>query len=57
MRRASSDRRPLFEPWLNWEQLPEATRHHALDILTALYLETVSLPPNLELQEDDATEH
>ena len=54
MRRASSDKRPLFEPWLTWEQLPEPTRHHALDVLTALYLETVSSPTILEPQEDDA---
>lgn len=57
MTHASSDRRPLFEPWLTWKQLPEPTRHHALDVLTTLYLQTVSSPPILEPQEDDATDH
>lgn len=57
MKRAVSDRLPLFEPWLTWEQLPEATCQHALDVLTALYLETVSSPPNLEPHEDDSIDH
>jgi hypothetical protein len=44
--------RPLWEPWFAWPQLPEDVRQHALDVLTALYLETVH-PQNLELKTDD----
>jgi hypothetical protein len=31
--------RPLFGPWLAWEQLPDSVREQALDVLTAIYLE------------------
>jgi len=45
MNRPPHDLRPLFDPWLAWQELPEAVRQHALDVLTALALETVDLPP------------
>jgi hypothetical protein len=41
MKRSTSDVRPLFDPWLTWQELPDAVRQHALDVLTALYLSTV----------------
>jgi hypothetical protein len=41
MKRSTCDRRPLFDPWFAWKELPDAIRQHALDVLTALYLETV----------------
>ena len=44
MNRPPHDQRPLFDPWFAWQELPEAVRQHALDVLTALYLETVDLP-------------
>jgi hypothetical protein len=31
--------RPLFGPWLAWEQLPDSVREQALDVLAAIYLE------------------
>ena len=31
--------RPLFDPWLDWKELPDSVREQALDVLTALYLE------------------
>jgi hypothetical protein len=36
--------RPLFDPWLDWNQLPDDIREQALDVLTALYLEIVDVP-------------
>jgi hypothetical protein len=33
--------RPLFDPWLDWNQLPDSVREQALDVLTALYLQIV----------------
>ena len=41
MTRSTYDLRPLFDPWLAWQELPEVVRQHALDVLTALYLATV----------------
>jgi hypothetical protein len=43
MRKAAHDQRPLFDPWLAWEQLPDSVRQQALDVLIALYLETTDL--------------
>jgi len=57
MKHAAPDKLPLFEPWLTWEQLAPPTRQQTLDVLTALYLETVSLTPRLETDENDATDH
>jgi len=45
MSRPVPARRPLFDPWLDWEQLPDAIRERALDVLTALYLHVVDAPP------------
>jgi hypothetical protein len=44
MNREPHDQRPLFEPWLAWKDLPEATRQQVLDVLTALYLQVTSPP-------------
>jgi len=49
------DQRPLFDPWFAWQELPETDRQHALDVLTAIYLETVD-PPHLEPQTNDPSE-
>jgi len=43
MRKAAHDQRPLFDPWLAWEQLPDSVRQQALEVLTALYLEAADL--------------
>lgn len=50
------DQRPLLAPWLAWQELPEATRQEALDLLTALYLEIVNLSPG-EPETDDSSDH
>jgi hypothetical protein len=39
MSKATHIQRPLFGPWLAWEQLPDSVREQALDVLTAIYLE------------------
>jgi hypothetical protein len=39
MSKTNSVQRPLFGPWLAWEQLPDSVREQALDVLTAIYLE------------------
>jgi hypothetical protein len=41
--------RPLFGPWLDWNQLPNDIREQALDVLTTLYLEIVDVPQIGEL--------
>lgn len=43
MRKAAHDQRPLFDPWLAWEQLPDSVRQQALEVLIALYLEATDL--------------
>ncbi len=51
------DQRPLLEPWFAWQELPDDVRQHALDVLTAFYLETVH-EHNLESKTDDnSTDH
>jgi hypothetical protein len=55
MNRSPHDQRPLFDPWFAWQELPDDIRQHALDVLTALYLETVD-PPNLEPETDDSSD-
>lgn len=42
---------PLFEPKLSWQRLPEKVRQEALDVLTNLYLDIVSLPNKTESKE------
>jgi hypothetical protein len=39
MSKATHVQRPLFGPWLAWEQLPDSAREQVLDVLTAIYLE------------------
>jgi hypothetical protein len=46
--------RSLLEPWLAWEGLPDVVRQHALDVLTALYLEVVDVPHS-EPENDDSS--
>jgi hypothetical protein len=55
MNRPPQDQRPLFDPWFAWQELPDAVRQRALDVLTALYLETVDAP-HLEPQTDDPSD-
>ena len=43
MRKAVHDQRPLFHPYLAWEQLPDSVRQQALDLLAALCLEISDL--------------
>jgi hypothetical protein len=39
MSKTTHVQRPLFGPWLAWEQLPDSVREQALDVLTAIFLE------------------
>jgi len=54
MKRSTRQQRPLLEPWLAWQELPDVVRQHVLDILTALYLETID-SPNSEHQTNDSS--
>ena len=54
MKRSTHDQRPLFDPWLDWQELPDAVRQYALDVLTALYLQTVH-SPNSEPENDESS--
>jgi hypothetical protein len=55
MKRPTRDQRPLFDPWFAWNDLSDDIRQHALDVLTALYLEAVDAS-NLEETTDDASD-
>jgi hypothetical protein len=44
MSKTTHVQRPLFDPWLTWEQLPDSVREQALEVLTALYLEITDVP-------------
>jgi len=44
MKRSTLAQRPLWDRWLAWQELPEDIRQHALDVLTALYLDVVASP-------------
>jgi hypothetical protein len=55
MNRPPHDQRPLLDSWFAWQELPDAVRQHALDLLTALSLEIVD-PPNLEPETHDSTD-
>lgn len=55
MNRRPCAQRPLFAPWCDWRELPEAVRQDALDVLTSLYLETVD-PPDMEPETDDSSD-
>jgi hypothetical protein len=43
MSKVAHIQRTLFDPWLDWDQLPDEIREQALDVLTALYLEIVDV--------------
>jgi hypothetical protein len=43
MSKATHVQRPLFGLWLAWEQLPDSVREQALDVLTEIYLETLTV--------------
>jgi hypothetical protein len=45
MSKATHVQRPLFDPWVAWDQLPESVREQALDVLTAICLEITDVPP------------
>ena len=58
MSKAAQVQRPLFRPWLTWDQLPDSVREQALDVLTSLALEIVEAPrtvgpPTQELSTED----
>jgi hypothetical protein len=53
MNRHPCNQQSLFPPWFAWQELPDAVRRHALDVLTALYLETVD-PLDSERDTDDS---
>ena len=55
MNRSLEDQQPLFDPWFAWQELPDAVRLDALDVLTTLCLEVVD-SPNLELENDDSVD-
>jgi hypothetical protein len=55
MARAATDQRPLFDAWLPWDDLPEPVRQQALDVLAALFLETIEL--SHKEPSDDAHHH
>lgn len=55
MKRSRHDQRPLWEPWFDWQDLPDDVRQHMLDLPTALYLETVN-SPNWEPETDDSSD-
>lgn len=55
MKRSTHDQRPLLDPWLDWQELPDAVRQHALDVLTALYLQTVH-SSNWEPENDESSD-
>ena len=52
MNKTTHVQRPLFGPWLAWEQLPDSVREQALDVLTAIYLEITDTS-----QTDEQTTH
>ena len=56
MDRSSCKQRPLFPPQQAWHELPESVRANALDVLIALYLETVE-PPKSEPETDDSSQY
>jgi hypothetical protein len=56
MARTATDQRPLFDAWLRWDDLPEPVRQQALDVLAALFLETIELSRK-EPNSDDTHNH
>ena len=51
MKRPLRGQRPLFDPWFPWQELPQDVRQQTLDVLTAIYLETVD-SQKLETEND-----
>ena len=56
MARVATDQRSLFNGWLAWEDFPEPVRQQALDLLAALYLESIEISPQ-EPKSDDTDNH
>ena len=56
MARVATDQRPLFPGWHPWEDFPEPVREQALDLLVALYLESIKISPQ-EPNSDDTDNH
>ena len=56
MARAAADQRPLFNGWLHWDDFPEPVRQQVLDVLAALFLETIELSLQ-EPNSDDTHNH
>ena len=56
MKYPARNQRPLLDPWFDWHELTDDVRQHVLDVLTALYLETVD-SPYLEPGTDDSSDH
>ena len=52
-RSAPQRQQPLFDAWSPWEQLPDSVRQQTLDVLTAIYLETLDLS-RMETNSEDA---
>jgi hypothetical protein len=55
MSKATHVQRPLFGPWLAWEQLPDSVREQALDVLTAVYLEITDVSRTGEQTSHDSS--
>jgi len=56
MARVATDQRSLFNGWQPWEDFPEPVRQQALDLLAALYLESIEISPP-EPNSDDTDNH
>jgi len=52
MTRSATDQRSLFNGWLPWDDFPEPVRQQVLDVLAALFLETIE--PSLQEPNSDA---
>ena len=56
MARSAVDQRLLFDGWLPWDDFPEPVRQQVLDVLAALFLETIELSRK-EPNSDDTLPH
>lgn len=54
MHTCTPEQMPLLDPWFAWKELPDAVRQQTLDVLTAIYLETVHSSDS-ETQTDDSS--
>jgi hypothetical protein len=62
MSKAAQVQRPLFRPWLTWDQFPDSVREQVLDVLMSLSLEIVDTPrtvgpPTQELSTEGTSDH